>query len=167
MEKYKVALYATVAAALWGTSFPITKLALYDVSPITLAFFRYLIASTLFFPIVFCQKYKYDFDLKKMVLLGFSGITLPILLQNYGLLYTSSYITGFIQSTGPVYTIILAFIFLHESMTKYKIFGITLSIAGLLFITSPEGNGTVYGNVLVLLSAISYSISGVIAKNMF
>lgn len=166
MEKYKVTLYATISSALWGTSFPITKMGLEEISPLTFAFLRYMLASILFIIISLFHENFYRINAKKFVILGIVSVTLPTIFQNIGLQYTQAHITGFLQSTGPLYTVILAFAFLKEKINIYKIFGIFLGLTGLYFIISPQGGGDFYGNVLVLFSAICYSIGGIIAKDL-
>ena len=166
MEKNRAATYAIIAAALWGMSFPITKIGLQNVSPVLFAFLRYAIASLLFIFLLFFTKNFYSIDTKKFVFLGIVAVTLPTILQNVGLKYTTAYITGFLQSTGPIYTVILAYIFLSEKINIYKILGILLAFVGVYLMVRPEGGGNLFGNLLVLSSAISYSIGGIIAKDL-
>ena len=166
MERYQFAVYATLSAAIWGVSFPITKMGLDYFSPITFAFVRYLIASILFLIVSLPLNNFRGIDIKRISLLGLTGVTLPTILQNFGLQSTSAHITGFIQSTGPIYTVILAYIFLREKINIYKIVGIIIAIMGVYILISPESGGDMKGNILVLLSAISYSIGGIVAKSL-
>ncbi|RLF34255.1 MAG: hypothetical protein DRN37_00585 [Thermoplasmata archaeon] len=164
MEKRSIVLYAVTASALWGTSFPITKIALEGASPVLLAFLRYLLTSILFLSLSLFYKNFYHIKIKNFVLLGIISVTAPTILQNIGLQYTSAYITGFLQSTGPIYTVILAYFFLQETITRYKVLGILLALGGTYFITSPQSGGDLFGNLLVLSSAICYSLGGIVAK---
>lgn len=164
MEKRSIVLYAVTASALWGTSFPITKIALEGASPVLLAFLRYLLTSILFLSLSLFYKNFYHIEIKNFVLLGIISVTAPTILQNIGLQYTSAYITGFLQSTGPIYTVILAYFFLQETITRYKVLGILLALGGTYFITSPQGGGDLFGNILMLSSAICYSLGGIVAK---
>ncbi len=168
MEKYKVALYAVIATILWGTSFPVTKIGVQNISPILFAFLRYMIASILFILLSFFNKIFYgtSINVKKFAFLGLISVTFPTILQNVGLKYTHAYITGFLQSTGPIYTVILAYIFLNEKINVYKIAGISIAFIGVYFMVSPQGGGNLLGNLLVLSSAICYSIGGIIAKDL-
>ena len=165
MEKYRVALYAIIATAIWGMSFPITKEGVENISPVLFAFLRYLIA-TLFF-ILLCLSYGNigKIDIKKFSFLGLISVTLPTVLQNIGIRYTDAYITGFLQSTGPIYTVILAYIFLNEKINVYKIAGIVIAFIGVYFMINPQ-EGNFFGNMLILSSAICYSIGGIIAKDL-
>jgi len=164
--KYDFALYALVASAIWGISFPITKMGLNYFSPITFAFLRYLFASFLFIAVSLPLKNFSKIEIKRISLLGLTGVTIPTILQNFGLQSTSAHITGFIQGTGPVYTVILAYLFLKEKINVYKIAGIIVAIIGIYLLVSPESGGDLKGNILVLLSAISYSAGGIVAKSL-
>ncbi|MCD6448143.1 MAG: DMT family transporter [Thermoplasmata archaeon] len=162
----KIFIYAIVAAMIWGLSFPVTKIGVEITSPILFAFLRYAIASILFFILLLYRNAFHISNLHLFALLGIFGVTLPTIFQNIGLQYTSSYITGFLQSTGPIYTVILAYLFLGEKINAYKITGIFLAFIGIYFMMQPEAGGDLFGNILVLSSAICYSIGGIIAKSL-
>jgi len=98
--------------------------------------------------------------------LGLISISIPVAMQNIGLKFTSAYISGFLQSTGPLYTLIHASVFLNEKITFNKIMGISISFIGTYLIVSPESGGNFYGNLLILFSAIFYSIGSIIAKRL-
>jgi len=104
----KIFIYAIVAAMIWGLSFPVTKRGVEITSPILFAFLRYAIASILFFILLLYRNAFHISNLRLFALLGIFGVTLPTIFQNIGLQYTSAYISGFLQSTGPIYTVILA-----------------------------------------------------------
>ncbi|MCD6513023.1 MAG: EamA family transporter [Thermoplasmata archaeon] len=159
----KIAIFAIVATLLWGASFTLTKQALSFSSPLQLAFVRYLIASFLF--IIFLNPFKGEWkDTKKIVLLALFGVTIPVALQNVALEYVSAYVSGFLQSTGPIYTLIMAYVFLNEEMNARKIAGIMIAFAGTYMIVKPSGD--IWSNVLVIVSAIFYSSAGIIAKSL-
>lgn len=161
MDK-KTTLKAIISSLIWGVSFPITKIALNGVSPIMLAFLRYGLASLILTPFLF----PFNIKIKDFIILGLFNVTFPTVLQNIGLKYTHAYISGFIQSTGPLYTLILAYLLLKERITKQKIIGLIVSISATYFVISPGGGGNLLGNLLVLISAISYSVGGIFAKNL-
>ena len=158
----KILAYAMIASLIWGASFTITKIALNDISPIMLAFLRYGTACLILLPFLF----PFGIKIKNFILLGLFSVTIPTTLQNIGLKYTYAYISGFIQSTGPLYTLILAYFFLKEKITKQKIAGLVIATPATYFLISPRGGGGLLGNLLVLLSAISYSAGGIVAKNL-
>jgi drug/metabolite transporter (DMT)-like permease len=163
------------AVFCWGLSFPLIKEALdLGILPITLAVLRYTIG---LIPLILYIVIKRDLkpmmralrnDWKLFLALGLVGITFPNLLQNYGMVWTSAHVSSIIQASGPVFTIILALIFLHERLGRYKIIGTALAIFGTLLLITDGGvkfEGTTFlGNLLVMLSAISYAFSSILSK---
>ena len=95
------------------------------------------------------------------------NVVLPNVLQNYGMLTTPAGVSGIIQGSGPIFTIILAAAFLHERLGPLQIAGIALALAGSLLLVSGGEltlDGSFWGKVLILGSALSYAVSGVLAK---
>lgn len=161
------------AVTIWGLSFPLVKILLNEgIPPITIAMLRH----TIFIPLlllVFLNKdsshvYTYPKRTWEMfILLGVFTIFIPNLAQNIGMLYTTATESSIIQSSTPIFTIILALIFLKESKNPNKIIGSLIAMTGVTLLVSdgnPEFSGTTYGNLLILISCISYAISGVILK---
>ena len=170
------ALFALLFAVFfWGLSFPLIKEALdLGILPITLAVLRYMIG---LIPLILYLVIKRDLkpmmkalrdDWKLFLALGLVGITFPNLLQNYGMVWTSAHVSSIIQASGPVFTIILALFFLREHLGLYKIAGTALAIIGTLLLITEGGvtfKGTTFlGNLLVMLSAISYAFSSILSK---
>jgi len=159
----KSSVYAIIATICWGASFILTKQGVAVVSPFLFAFLRYFIASLFFSILIIFHK---NFTFKgEFILLAFIGVAMPTILQNVALKYTSAYISGFLQSTGPLYTLMLAVAFLKEKFTWNKLAGIIIAFFGTYMIANPA-HGDFYGNMLVLLSAIFYSLGSVYSKKL-
>jgi len=163
------------AVFCWGLSFPLLKEALDGgILPATLAVLRYAIG---LIPLILYLVIKRDLkpmmkalrdDWQLFLALGLVGITFPNLLQNYGMVSALAHVSSIIQASGPVFTIILAMIFLHERLGRFKIIGTVLAIIGTLLLVTEGGvilsGSTFLGNLLVLLSAISYAFSSILSK---
>jgi len=164
-----IIIIAVCASLFWGLSFPITTISLDAVPPLLLALYRYAIATPLFFIALLAIYGKKGLRIHNIwifLVLGLFGVAIPISLQNFGMVYTSAPISSILQSTGPLFTIILAASFLNEPLTKRKVGGILLASMGTILalnIKNPE-SGTAIGNIMILFSAISYSIGGIVAK---
>ena len=163
------------AILMWSFSFPLIKIALDGgVPPITLSALRGLA----FVPILLYLflKNREDFLPENknewLVLIGISlfTIVIPNVLQNIGMMNTTASITSIIQSSGPVFTIILAIILLKESSNMYKIGGAVIALFATVLLTISTddeftfGGIAVFSNFLILLSSIAYSFSSVITK---
>ena len=154
-------IYAVIAAMLWGASFPLIKLGLKSTSPLLFAFLRYFLASIFFILIAHEVQLKKDF-----VLLGLVGVAIPVILQNIALQFTPAYISGFLQSTGPIYVLIFATLFLKEKFTWNKFAGIMIAFLGTYFLISGYEKINLLADFLILLSAFFYSIGSIIAKKL-
>jgi drug/metabolite transporter (DMT)-like permease len=164
------------AVFCWGLSFPLLKVALDEVEPITLAAIRYLIAviPLIIFMVARSGINSFIKPLKENFLfflcLGLVGITLPNIFQNYGMTMTQSHLSAIIQASGPVFTIILAVLILKESLGRNKVLGTIIALSGTLLLVSGSGadlfGSTSFGNFLVLMSAISYAVSSILSKKI-
>ncbi len=96
------------------------------------------------------------------------GIALPNAALNVGLQYTTASVSSIIQASGPVLTVIFAIILLKERLGGAKVVGTLLALVGTVLLISWDGmdlaDSTFIGNLFVLASAFSYSVSGVVSK---
>ena len=169
--RYRIKLaLILISMLIWGVSYPVVKILLNSgVQPITLATLRNLIFIPLLFYILAGKRYaRYSrSDVMLCMALAFFTVFLPNISQNIGMKYTSASISSVIQSTSPIFTVMLAFIFLREARTLNKIVGSLVGLIGTVFLTtggSFDFDATVFGNLLILISSISYAISGILIK---
>lgn len=170
MKKVEIVALAITASIMWGASFPVIKIGLENVPPVLFGTLRYVIAVPLFLllSLVLYGKKLFSIrdDIPLFIALGLVGVTLPTVLQNYGMMHTTAYMSSILQSTGPVFTVLLAAYFLKEKLTWYKTAGIIIASAGTYLALDIHFSslGSSVGNALVLLSAVSYAVGGIIAK---
>lgn len=185
-------ILAIFSMMVFGTAFWAIVLALKDIPPVTLGFLRSAIAAVfmmsmyLFLGLVLNRRNLLRKEwwlfvrMKKrrylLIVLGtaFFGAALPNILQNVGMMMmdpsTKSSLASLIQGVGPVFTIFLAWIFLKDKIGVWIFVGLLISIPCTIILTTYSGNGIdlgsdqVFGGVLNLLTAVSYSISGILLK---
>ena len=174
MSKLKSMAMILGAVLMWSASYPLIKIALVDVPPILLGSLRHLI----FIPMlvmIFLSQGKNVFVHPRKNWLVFTGIgifsiMLPQIFQNIGMKYTTASVSSIIQSSGPIFTMALAVVFLRESLNIRKISGTFIALTGTVMLVTGGKfcftGSTFYGNILLLLSAVSYSISGIITKKV-
>lgn len=91
------------------------------------------------------------------------GMFLFRMLLLHGLLHTSTAEAGILTGTTPAFTVMLAFVFLKESVSGGKLAGIFSTVGGILVLQGMLTPGIsfkvqhVYGNLLVLCAALSES----------
>lgn len=167
---------AITAVALWGLAFPLIQEGLIDFSPVLLGFVRFLLASILMLGVIaimyplsrIVQAVKEEW--KSLLVLGLLYVAIPNVAQNLGLQNGTSSIASVIQSSGPVMTLVFAVLLLKEGLTKMKAIGTVVAMAGTILLVANGGislkNEDFVSNILILISATSYGLAWVSAKNM-
>jgi len=167
-------LEATFAAVVWGASFIATKVALNDVSPITIVWLRFGMGLLVLGAAVALRK---EFSLPKknewgyFALLGFLGITFHQWLQSNGLQTSEAGTTAWIVATTPVFMAILGWLILKEGLSLVKIFGIALAFFGVLLVVSDGNLASISigrfgapGDALILVSAVNWAVVSVLSR---
>lgn len=129
-----------LAAVLWGVQPMFVKLAVRELTPVTLTSFRYLLISgTLFGLLLWRKKLNRLPSLRVLPLLfcmGLTGVTINNVAQFTGLQYSTVTNATLIASTTPAMTAILAVLFLRERLLGVQWIGLLLSLFGTLYLVS-------------------------------
>lgn len=167
-------LEAVLAATVWGASFIATKVALRDISPITVVWMRFAIGLLILGIMVSIRKQfalPAKNDWKYFALLGFLGITFHQWLQSNGLQTSEAGTTAWIVASTPVFMALLGWLALHEKLNARKVSGIALAFMGVLLVAShgdiasiTVGKFGAPGDVLILFSAINWSIVSTLSR---
>ena len=166
-------LWLLFCVVVWGWTFVATKVALETLHPIDIVALRFLIGVPLLFLVIRLKRIPVRFgahDLKP-ILVGSSVITLHFLIQSYALIYTTATKTGWLIGVTPLALAILAFVFLHEKITRPEVFGIaiaTLGIALLIYNGSADNFGWLRsaGDVIILISAFTWAIYSLVSRDL-
>src|SRR5512138_1976571 len=130
---------ALFAVLVWGASFIATKIALQDISPITIVWLRFLMGVVILGITVSLRKQFALPDRKEwtyFALLGFLGITFHQWLQSNGLKTSEAGTTAWIVSTTPVFMALLGWLVLKEGLGWTKTLGILIAFIGVLVVVS-------------------------------
>ena len=171
----KVLALITLLGACWGPSFLFIKLAVAEIPPMTLVACRLTIGGILLWIILRASGYSlglYRRHSKHFVAMGVVACSLPFFLITFGEVYISSSMAAIVNSTTPIWTALLAHIFVHnEAMSSKKAFGIMLGVSGIVVVFWPhlvgEYFGWEFGALLVLLAAISYAVAMIYSRLFF
>ncbi len=163
-------LLAFVAVVFWGISFVATKAALREISPVTLIFSRFVIGALLLLAIV--RELPPRKEWRALAVMGFVGVFVHQMLQAYALTMTTAMNTGWLIGVTPIWSAVLAAIFLRERFGFWKVIGLVGGFAGaLLVVTRGEFNAGVIGkpsttgDLLILLSTINWAVYSVIGHD--
>ena len=153
-------LLAIVTVIIWGITFVCTKSLLQDFSALEILFFRFIIA----YIGLWIMNPKNEKIAKKDNLLfcfaGLSGVVLYQFSENIAINFTTASNVSVIVSICPLFTAIIAQIFLKEKhITPFFILGFIISIIGVFFVSL---NGNIQlkinpkGDLLALFAGICW-----------
>ena len=142
------------AGILWGTTVPLSKLALGWLPPAWLAFGRFAVAGAL---LMLVSRGRLRAACSPGILisggLGYGG---SVLLQNFGIERTSVTHAALLIGATPVLVALLAAVLGHSVARPMAWAGFGLSLAGVAFIAGGQGSGsTLAGDGLVLLAQVA------------
>jgi len=164
----------TFSVLVWGASFIATKVALREVSPVTVVWLRFGIG-VLILALANLLRNQRSLPGRSeagyFALLGFIGITFHQWLQSTGLVTAQASTTAWIVATTPVFMAILGWSFLREKLNGYQVFGIALAALGVLLVVS-EGDWTLLGverfgtpgDILILISAANWAVFSALSR---
>ncbi len=102
---------------------------------------------------------------------AFFGVALNMLTFFKGLSYTTPIHASVIMVVVPILVLIMSAVILKEKVTSLKIVGVVLGLSGALVLTlygksALAGDNILFGNFLVFINAVSYSIYIIIIKQL-
>lgn len=162
LSNYKLAILALIVTNIvWGASIPIFKWSLEEVPPFTFAFIRFFISALILLPFTFHRLKISKQDFVALFVLSFVGFFLHIGILLYGLSISSSVNASVIATSAPIFLLIGSAILLKEKIKSRTILGTVISLIGVgAIILRPifdHGlDGTILGNILFLLSTVSF-----------
>ena len=166
---------ATFAVIVWGASFIATKIALNEVSPVTVVWLRFGMGVCV---LGIAVGIRHDVapvsprNLGFFALLGFLGITFHQWLQSTGLITARASTSAWIVSTTPIFIAILGRIVLREKLGRARLIGIFVATAGVLLVVGNGDMGALLhgsfgtsGDLLVLISAVNWAVFSVMSRH--
>ncbi|EOA8662385.1 DMT family transporter [Staphylococcus aureus] len=148
---------------LWGSAFPMIKIALNDFSAESLSAFRLILATIILLPFVIIKKLPTPElrDIPVIFILGFCGFVIYHTALNFGEALISAGISGILVSTTPIFSSALAYIFLKEHFSKWNWLSSLVAFIGISIISISKDNYTtinVLGVFIILLASFSESL---------
>lgn len=148
---------------LWGSAFPMIKIALNDFSAESLSAFRLILATIILLPFVIIKKLPTPElrDIPVIFILGFCGFVIYHTALNFGETLISAGISGILVSTTPIFSSALAYIFLKEHFSKWNWLSSLVAFIGISTISISKDDYTtinVLGVFIILLASFSESL---------
>ncbi len=160
-------------ASLWGPSFLFIKVAVQEIPPLTLVAGRVGIAALLLYLFLRLQGGrlpKFGRQWKHFAVVGLFHNALPFVLFSWAEQYIDSAPAAILNGTTPLFTIVLAHMFIADDrLTPVKLMGTLLGFGGLVLLISPsliDGfQVSTWGLLAAATAAFCYGIAIVYTRN--
>ena len=158
---------------IWGSSFLWIKVAVQEVDAFTLVSWRLLFGTLGMVAVIALRRPPFPRGWRTWVALAVLGIintALPFVLISWGEKSIDSAVASVLNSTVPLFTLVIAHLFLHdEKITVRKAVGLLIGFVGVLALMARdlELDGIragMLGQAAVLLAAVSYASASVFAR---
>lgn len=162
-----------ILSLLWGGSYTWIELALIELDPMMIVFYRVLISSI--FLILICKLLSLTFKIEKkiFIFLFFMSLTnnvIPFNLIAWGQQEITASVGSILNATTPLFTVIIANYWPNgEKATLNRIFGVIIGFCGVILLMGlsiHDIDNSIIGQSAILLAAISYAISALIGKEI-
>lgn len=158
----------------WGSSFLWIKIAVQEIGPFTLVALRLLFGVIGLLAVVAYNRPRWPGARRiwwVLVVLGLTNTAVPFVLISWGELFIDSAVAAVLNSTVPLFTMLIAHVFLSDDrITLPRITGLLVGFGGVIVLLSRDLDfqsglsGGVLGQGAVLLAALFYAGSGVYAR---
>jgi drug/metabolite transporter (DMT)-like permease len=148
-------------AIVWGSTFPIIKVSLSYIDPMSFLLFRFVIASLVLLPFIYKKINRRDALYGSLV-----GVPLFVgyVTQTIGLEYTSPSMSGLITGIYIILTPILSIFVLKNGADLVKIYLAMAAFVGMALMTVSSTSGEIIGNLLTLVTAVCYALQMVLTE---
>jgi drug/metabolite transporter (DMT)-like permease len=152
-------------ACCWSSTYPLTKIGLGSIPPVTFISARSLIAAFFLLAILYARGLRIPTDAKAWKLFAFQqtiNSTIPFLMITWAQQYVPAAPTVVLASTTPIFAFVITWgITRHEPATLLKLAGAVLGLAGtaaIIGLDSLSGlGGNIFPEMVILLATISFA----------
>jgi len=163
------ALCLTLAAAIWGGVYVVSKVVLEVIPPFTLLILRFGIALLVLGAFVVARKeYIAKKDFPMLMGIAFVGVTISIAAQFVGTKLSTAHMGALITAASPAFIALFAVWLLKERLNWKQLVGILLATGGVVIVIGvPDGadaQSSFTGNLILLIAAVSWGLYTVLSK---
>ncbi len=163
--------FLIILSAVWGASFLFYRIAAPLVGPIVLAEGRTLIASVALIPLLRRSHWAAIARLwRPLLLLGLVNGALPYSLIAYAQITLSAPVASILNASTAIFTGIIAFFVLHESLPPKRVAGLAIGIIGVAVVVGLSGYSPTHRFWLAVgamtVASLSYAVAGVFSGRL-
>lgn len=151
---------------LWGGAFFFAGVAVREVPPMTVVFFRVLIAALALLPLFFAAGLalpRTPSAWTPFLMMGLLNNVLPFGFLFAGQTYVSVGLAAIINALTPLFTVLVMAGFKEERLTAYRVIGVLLGVIGVAVLRGIDGAASgaqTIGIGLCMAGALSYGFAG-------
>ena len=174
MSEKTIRILMVVTAVFWSGAFITGKLAIQEFPPFALTFFRFLFAFPIIYFILYIrepeQVLPHGRQWLPLILLGSIGTFCYHALFFSALQYTTVINSSLIGAMNPMVTTVLAILFFHEQLTRWRLVGIFLSFCGAFLIVTRASWQIIStfhfneGDILMIFAVFSWAIYSLLSR---
>ena len=157
--------------AIWSSSFMWIKIAVHEVSPITLVAFRVLFGLLFGIAVIYIQRVPWPRNFKTwlpLLVVGITNLAIPFFLISWGEQSIDSAVAAILDATVPLFTVLIAhFMLSDDKMTLLKVLGLVIGFLGVVVLLSKDigaSPGSLLGQAAVVLASIFYAGSAIYVR---
>ncbi len=123
-------------AALWGASFLFMRLGAQEFGPIALAAVRVGLASAMLVPLLAARGQLSELrqHWRGLLVVGALNSAIPFALFSFAALSITAGLSSIVNATTPLWTAIVAFVWLRQGLTRWRVLGLVIGFAGVAFL---------------------------------
>lgn len=157
---------------LWGGSFFFIGIAVTELAPLTIVWFRVALAALTLWAVVFVAGIARPSDVRAwsaLFTMGLLNNVLPFTLIVWSQTRIESGLASILNATLPMFTVLVAGLLLRdEQISTRKVAGVIVGLSGAIVMIGPAALGGLTSNVLaqlaIILAAIIYSFAAVFGR---
>lgn len=156
---------------LWGSQYFWVKIALRETGPLTMTALRLLISicGIVIYHRIIRPPYPKKLPWLAFLFFGLFNLSVPLALTAWSEKYITSGMASILNSTSPLFSMILSWIFLkEETFSPIRLVGLVVGFAGVVLLVMNKAtigsDGFILGAILMLSAALSLAIAAVYAK---
>ena len=161
-------------ACCWSSTYPLTKIGLGSIPPITFISARSLIAAFFLLAILYARGVRLPTDIKAWKLFAFQqsiNSTIPFLMITWAQQYVPASSTVVLASTTPIFAFLITWgITRHEPATLSKLVGSILGFAGTAVIIGLDALGglskDIVAEIVILLATLSFACATIFGMRL-
>lgn len=156
-----------ILAALWGGSFLFMRYAAPAFGAAPLMWLRVAIASVCLLPLLLVRGQGRELISRAgvMTVMGVTNSALPFVLIAWATLSITAGLAAILNATTPIFTAIVAALWLRERLTGVRLVGLALGLAGVVVLAADKADFKPGGSGWALLASLAAAVSYGFAAN--